>query len=207
MTDSVSTPVQRLFARQADLTQRTILDAAVEQLEQAPVSELTMRAVAARAGMSERTLFRYFANHAELLDAVTDEVTRRFDLPPDPTSVDELLAYPHALYSRFESSVALTKAALHSDLYDRVRKKNTQGRSAALQELVDRIAPARSPRERMCAATNMRYYLTATTWHYYRFYFGLSFEDTIECVLTAISQALAGLGVQRSRAESKKHAR
>ncbi len=194
----MSTPVQKLFARQADLTQRTILDAAIEQLEQAPVSELTMRAVAARAGMSERTLFRYFASHAELLDAVTDEVTRRFELPPDPTTVDELLAYPRALYSRFESSVALTKAALHSDLYDRVRKKNTQSRSAALQELVDRIAPARSHRERLSGAMNIRYYLTATTWHYYRFYFDLSFEDTIECARTAISQALAGLGVQTS---------
>jgi AcrR family transcriptional regulator len=180
------------------LTQRTILDAAIEQLERAPVSELTMRAVAARAGMSERTMFRYYATHADLLDAVTDEVTRRFDLPPDPTSVDALLAYPRALYARFEASVPLTKAALHSDLYDRVRKKNTQGRSAALQELVDRIAPARSARERMCAAMNMRYYLTATTWHYYRFYFGLSFEDTLACAGTAISQSLAALGVPQS---------
>lgn len=192
MSHSVSTPGS-IAARNAELTHRAILDAAVEQLERAPLKELTMRAVAGRAGMSERTLFRYFASHDELLDAVIDEVVRRFDLPADPTSVTELLAYPEALYARFDDIAALTKAILHSELYPRVRKTNTQRRWKAVRGIVDAFAPERSERERTFAAANIRYYLTATTWHYYRFQFGFAPADAVRCARIAISQSLDGL--------------
>ncbi|GAC1301558.1 MAG: hypothetical protein NVSMB19_09830 [Vulcanimicrobiaceae bacterium] len=146
--------------------------------------------------MSERTLFRYFASHDELLDAVVDEVTRRFDLPANPTTIAELLGYPEALYARFDDIAALTKAVLHSELYHRIRSSHTQGRWKAVQGLVDTFAPARSERERNFATANIRYYLTATTWHYYRFQFGFALSDAVQCARIAISQSLDGLSMR-----------
>jgi AcrR family transcriptional regulator len=185
-----------LASRHSDLTRRVILDGAVELLERAPVRELSVRAVARNAGTSERTVFRYFATRDELLDAVANEVSRRLDLPPHPSSVDELLEYPKAAYARFEATAALTKAALHSELYHRIRSADAERRGAAIRQLIDRVAPTRPERERKLTAANIRYYLIATTWHYYRFYFGLSLEESIECAQMAIAQALRGLGMR-----------
>lgn len=203
----MSTPRRSLSERHSDLSQRVILDAAVELLEGAPVSELSVRAVAKRAGISERTVFRYFATRDDLLDAVAQEVARRLELPPDPTNVKELLEYPMAIYQRFEATAAMTKAVLHSELYHRVRLSDAERRGVAIRKLLDSVAPKRSEHERKLASANIRYHIIASTWHYFRTYFGLSLEDCIECAELAIAQALEGLGVNVSserRAVSRK---
>lgn len=185
--------ITSLVDRQSDLTRRLILQAAAERLERAPVGELTVRAVAKHANISERTVFRYFATRDEFLDAVADEVRARLDLPPAPRSVEEVLAAPRALYARFEAMRELTKAALHTDLFHRMRQAQAQERWKAVRKVVDQIAPRRSERERRIAAANIRYYLAATAWHYHRFYFGFSLEDSIACAETAIRQSLDGI--------------
>jgi len=69
-------------------------------------------------------------------------------------------------------------------------------RAASIASLVDRLAPKRSPEARKRASANIRYFLIATTWHYYRFYFGFSLADTVRCARTAIAQTLRGLDVR-----------
>jgi AcrR family transcriptional regulator len=192
----MSTPKQSLSERHSDLSQRVILDAAVELLERAPVTELSVRAIARHAGISERTVFRYFATRDELLEAVAHEVSRRLQRPTDPKSLEELLNYPDALYRRFEATAALIKAVLHSELYHRIRNADAEQRGVAVRKLLDSLAPKRPERERRLAAANIHYHITASTWHYYRFYFGLSFEDSVECARMAIGQATAALGVK-----------
>lgn len=200
----MSSPPPSLAARHADLTQRVILDAAVELLEEAPVSELSVRAVAKRAGMSERTVFRYFAARDDLLDAVANEVSRRLETPPLPATLEELLQYPAAIYGRFEATAALTKAALHSELYHRIRDADGARRGISIRELIDRLAPGRSEKERMLTTANIHYHVVATTWHYYRFYFGFSLEDSIRSAEMAIEQALKALGIAISSPAGKK---
>ncbi|HEU4589710.1 MAG TPA: helix-turn-helix domain-containing protein [Steroidobacteraceae bacterium] len=182
-----------LAERLADHTEQLILDAAVRLLESTAVAELTIRAVAQRAHISERTVFRYFATREAFLDAVAAEVSRRFELPPSPDSIAGLVDFPDALYRRFEANSALTRAALHSELFDRMLNAPARQRWLAIGKLIDAHAPRRSERERRFAAANIRHFLSATTWHYYRFYFGFSLDDTIECAKTAIRQAVAGL--------------
>jgi AcrR family transcriptional regulator len=186
--------VAPLSARLADHTQQLILASALELLERAPVSELTVRAVAGRSGMSERTVFRYFATRDDFLDAVAGAVTARLDLPPSPATLDELLRFPDVLYRRFESTAALTRAALHTELFARMRNAQAKQRWVAVRSIVDAHAPRRPEAEREIAAANIRYHLSATTWHYYRFYFGFSLERTIDCGFTAVRQAIEGLG-------------
>ena len=192
----MSTAKRSLSERHSDLSQRVILDAAVELLEHASVTELSVRAIAKHAGISERTVFRYFATRDELLDAVAQEVSRRLELPPDPAGLQELLDYPHALYGRFEATAAMTKAVLHSELYHRVRRTDAERRAVGVRKLLDSIAPKRPERERRLAAANIHYHIIASTWHYYRFYFNLSLKDSVDCAKMAIGQAIAALGVQ-----------
>jgi AcrR family transcriptional regulator len=192
-----------LAERHADLTQRAILDAALALLEEGALEDVTMRAVAARAAISERTVFRYYAMRDDLLEALAREVERRFALPPDPATVEELLAYPAALYGRFEANGALTRAALNSQFFDRFRSTVAQTRWKAAQAIVDRAAASRPARERRIAGANIRYHLSASAWRYYRDYFGFALDEAVECAQTAIAQALEGVGVPVHRGRKR----
>src|SRR5947209_8885389 len=78
--------------------------------------ELTMRAVAKACGISERTMFRYFASRDDFLDALAAELVRTLALPPHPRTIDELLAMPPTLYRSFEEKHNLMRASLKSEL-------------------------------------------------------------------------------------------
>jgi len=182
-----------LASRLADHTEHLILDAALALLQRGDTPTLTVRAVAGAADLSERTVFRYFATRDDLLEAVAAEVGRRLDTPQVPATIDELPAYPRALFTRFEAAAPLTLAALHSEIFPRMRSAAAQQRWHDVRALLDAHAPARPARERELAAANIRFFLAATTWHYYRFVFGFDLEDTIAAAELAIGQALAAL--------------
>jgi len=184
-----------LAARHADLTQRLILDAAVDLLETRSVGELSVRAVAKRAEISERTVFRYFAAREDLLDAVAAEVARRTQAPPNPKTVAELLVYPEAIFARYEETSRLTLAAMHSELFHRIRTTDAERRGRTIRALVDREAADRPEQERRLASANIHYHVVATTWSYYRFNFGFPLEDAVQAARMAIRQTLVGLGI------------
>jgi AcrR family transcriptional regulator len=182
-----------LADRRNELTRTLILEAAIELLEHGSVAELTARAAAKQANISERTMFRYFPSREDFLDAVADEMRTRLDLPPPPESLDELCSAPGPLYHAFEAKPNLTKAALHPDIFSRMRESQAKVRWLAVRKIIDTVAPHQSERERKFAAANIRYYLSASTWHYYRFYFGFSIEESITCAEKAILQSIDGV--------------
>jgi AcrR family transcriptional regulator len=184
-----------LADRRNDLTRRLILDAAVDLLEHGGVAELTMRAVAARANISERTVFRYFATRDAFLDAVAEQAHARMALPPPPRTLDDLLAAPRRLYEALERQERLVIAGRHPDLVDRIREETARTRWRAVRKLIDELAPRRDPEERKIAATNICYLLGATSWHFYRFYFRLGLDEAIACAETAIGLHLESLRV------------
>ncbi len=185
-----------LIERHTDATQKLILASAIELLEKSGVSELTVRATAKQAGISERTIFRYYASRDEFLDAVAVEVVRLLQTPAIPQTIEELLIYPKVLYSRFEEKVELTTASLHTEMFKRLREGVAQERWQAVRKLIDSHAPHRSEHDRKIAAANVRYYLAASTWHYYRFYFGFTPEETIECAQLAVQLAIHDIAKQ-----------
>lgn len=183
-----------LSEKRNDLTRKLIMDAAYHLLREASVTELTVRAVAQQAGMSERTVFRYFPSRDALLDTVAAQLLSEMALPEPPASVEDLLAAPAALYGAFEARADLTRAVLHTDLVDRVRALQASSRWKAVAALLEDAAPGRSGEERRIAVANICFHLTASSWHYYRFLFGFTLEEAVKCSQTAVRQALAGLG-------------
>jgi AcrR family transcriptional regulator len=187
-----------LADRRNDMTLRLILDAAVELLEQGGVRELTMRAVAKRANISERTVFRYYATREDFLDAVAEEARARMNLPAPPRSMSELYEAPRVLYAALEAAQKLVIAGLHSELHDRIREAAARTRWKAIRKLIDEYAPASDARERKIVAANVCFYLGATAWHYYRFYFRMSPDETVSAAESAIRLALASLHTRTS---------
>jgi hypothetical protein len=71
-----------------------------------------------------------------------------------------------------------------------MRDAQVKRRWAAVIRLVDAHMPERSELQRKLIAANIRYYLSATSWNYYRFNFELSLEDSTACAEMAIRLAL-----------------
>ncbi len=186
-----------LSERQTDMTRSLILQSALELLERGgDVTGLTNRTIAETAGISERTVYRHFATRDELLDALAGAYSERVQ-PPLPETIEGLRAYPRALFPCFERERTLTLAALHPELFHRLRKTQAQARWEALRRLLHAHAPHRPAQERERAAANLRYLLSATAWNYYRHYFGFSLAETeaaacqaIEAELLLLSQPL-----------------
>ncbi len=182
-----------LSERHADLTERVILESAIAVLEQGAFNSLTARAVAKKAGMSERTVFRYFPTRDEFLDAIAGEVNRILRMPAAPQSMDELLAMPRTLYQSFEPHAKLIRAIVHTEVFPRMKAGAAQERWVAIGKLLDRNFRRATPQARKIATVNIRFYLSANTWQYYRFVFRFDFEETVACAETAIRQGLAAL--------------
>jgi AcrR family transcriptional regulator len=182
-----------LSERKNDLTRGMILEAALGLLQQTSVSDLTVRAVAQHADISERTVFRYFPSRDVLLDAVAGRVLAEMDLPAPPQTMGELLAAPRALYAAFEARSALTGAALHTDLVGRMRALQAGARWEAVSRLIDQAVPEADSARREIAAANICFHLAASTWHYYRNAFGFGLETCVACAEAAVRQALDGL--------------
>lgn len=187
-----------LSEKRNDLTRNLIMESAYALLRTASVSALTVRAVAQQAGMSERTVFRYFPSREALLDAVAAQLLEEMAVPAPPASLQALLEAPAALYGAFDARAELTRALLHSDLVERARALQASSRWKAVAGLLEAEAPDSAIDARRMAVANICYHLSASSWHYYRFQFGFSLEEAIVCSRTAVGQALAGLGLGAS---------
>lgn len=191
MTYSMSN--KNLRARHAELTRGLILDSAIALLTDNAGEEISMRSVAQRAEMSERTVFRYFAARDDMLDAVAEEMNRRLAPPPLPEALEDMPDYPAAIFARFEATAALTRAALRTEVYERIRSGDLVRRGTRIAELVEAAAPGADAQLRRLIAANIHYHVIASTWHYYRFRFGFSAQDTVAAARLAIGTAIAGL--------------
>ena len=184
---SMSSSNFTLKERQTDATQKLILSTAIELLETDGVTATTARAVAKKAGISERTVFRYYGSREDFLDALAEEAAAKMHTPPPPDDIEQLADYVGALYKRFEEFRPLLKEALHTEISKRIRASVARRRWTAVRRLVDAAAPHRSSSDRETAATNISYYLSASTWQYYRFTFNLSAKESERFARSAIA--------------------
>src|ERR1700753_3209970 len=82
--------------------------AAVELFEERGFEATTVAAIAARAGLTKRTFFRYFGDKREVLFAGTEELREKFvaaivAAPADDCPLDAVAAGLHAMADVFES--------------------------------------------------------------------------------------------------------
>ena len=187
MSYSMSSTNFTLKERQTDATQKLILSTAVDLLQSDGVTATTARAVARKAGISERTVFRYYGSREDFLDAIAEEAAAKMHTPPPPDDIESLVDYVSSLYECFEEFESLLKEALHTEISKRIRATVAKRRWTAVRRLIDSAAPHRSLGDRKIAATNISYYLSASTWLYYRFTFDLSAKDTEKYAKRAVA--------------------
>lgn len=180
-------------------TRECIVGAAADEVRHRGVAQLTNAAIAARAGVAERTVYRHFATREQLMSAVAAEVSRRLATPPVPDHPAALADYADELFACFEAQPELTREALQSELFAHVRDSKAAERWRALRALIDRHWPALPAQRRALAAANLRFVLAASCWHYHRTSLAMdastataAVRHLVACVLAALGPASAG---------------
>jgi len=120
---------------QAAGTRERILAALAAQLGEAR-DDFSIPNVAARAGVSLRTVYHHFPNRDSQVRAVADWIEQRLGAADEPESPDQLPEYAARMYERFRGNESLVRAQLAPGIAEHVRARRRSGRIAAIERCV-----------------------------------------------------------------------
>lgn len=175
--------------RYREETRTRILDAAILELGATELEELTMAGVAARAGVTERTVFRHFASRDTLIQAVWPRLQKRVRSRGFPRTAEALIDTPNLLFPEFDKEEGLVRASAFSAAGREVRRAANGERQAAMRAAVRDAFPGITEPELTRLAAIVQLLDSAYAWAVMKEHWGL---DGKEAGLAA-SQALAVL--------------
>jgi AcrR family transcriptional regulator len=193
-----------LRERQSEQTRRLILEALVEQLADAGLDDFSIPRLADRAGVSLRTVYRYFPTRDALLDACEDFIEGIVDFPP-PTNPDELADAAEWLFPLFDKHEVLILAQHETPpgraVRARGRSRRAEGYRDALQDATSHLTKT----EARAALAIVGRLLSSATWKEFRAEHGMSGRESGKAVSWALRTLLADLrasNVAAGRAET-----
>ncbi len=129
-------PGQRL----REATRQAILDAAFRMMQEEPATPFSHETVAARAGVSARTVYRHFPTRADLTLALWERL-RDVSGIRWPRTEAEILPALRILYDQFEAHSELTRASITSAANTGYPAHGSaEGRAAFREALADLLA-------------------------------------------------------------------
>jgi AcrR family transcriptional regulator len=138
--------LSRLSPREelAVMTESRIMEGVAALLRRG--SDVTFDLVAKESGVPQRTLYRYFENREVLFSTFWRWVNKLIDVPPLPTSPEEVVSHVAALFEAFDRDEALVRAMMHDPHGRAVRAANSDARrkkfSEALKPVIDGLPQA-----------------------------------------------------------------
>jgi len=132
-----------LRERQAQQVRDAVLDAVLSQLESRDVDDVVMADVAAAAGVSLRTLYRYFPDRAALLTAAGEHVVASLGLPVDIAGPGQISASFGEAAKRLAARPQLVRALVRTTAgraaRSGVRSQRVQSIGHALESLTEAV--------------------------------------------------------------------
>src|SRR5580658_2836402 len=187
-----------LRERQAAVIREAILDALASRLDRDDPDDVAMPQVAADAGISLRTLYRYFPTREAMFDAVGDHVVARMGLPRQIEGADDISRVFLESARRGAQSPELVRAMLWTRLGRRARSPHRRRRvesiTAALTEVTSHL-PQDEARRREGAIV---YLASLPAWITVSEECGLSAEDAQRGIAWAIDTLVAALRDENS---------
>jgi AcrR family transcriptional regulator len=139
-----------LRRERAAQTRQRIVDAGAELVHSLPTwdwRELTIRAVAERAGVHERTVYRHFATEQLLRAAVLSRLEQEAGIDPYDVTLEAIGQHVSQLFGYLSTFTSSKEAPVDSALEEEDRR-----RKEGLVAAVDAAAPHWSARDRRIAA-------------------------------------------------------
>jgi TetR/AcrR family transcriptional regulator, cholesterol catabolism regulator len=134
-----------LRERQAQQIRATVLDSVIAELESKAVDDVSMADVARAAGISLRTLYRYFPDRPALLQAAGEHLYGSLGVPFDITGPGDisrsLLEAARRLSSRPELTRTLVQTTAGRAMRSGVRRQRVEAIRTALKPATDGLDP------------------------------------------------------------------
>ncbi|HTS97489.1 MAG TPA: helix-turn-helix domain-containing protein [Streptosporangiaceae bacterium] len=182
-----------LRERQAAVIRDAILDAVARRLDSEDPEDIAMPQIAADAGISLRTLYRYFPTREAVFEAVGDHVVARLGLPHQIQGADDIARVFRESAARGAQSPELVRAMLWTRLGRRARsshrRRRVESMMTALAEVTSHL-PAQEARRRAGAVV---YLASLPAWITVSEECGLSAEDAQRGIAWAIETLVATL--------------
>jgi AcrR family transcriptional regulator len=195
-------PAASLRERRMAAARQHILDAAYELLVQHPEETFSHEAIAARAGVGARTVYRYFPSQADLYQEMWVRVREQAGTI-FPGTEEQILPQVPILFGGFDRNEAVLTAILESPAGHRVRERGApEGREAFSKALGKLTAGMKAARKRQVAAVFLAMY-SAPFWELLRKRGGLSGTDAIAATEWAMHTLLEGLRQEGDAREIK----
>ena len=173
--------------RRAALARDAILEALVAHLEAGDADSIPMEELAREAGVSRRTLYRYFPNRADLIAAAGNWVRSKvFGLDP-AIGQGGIAASFRAGVSRMQTRPRLARALLATESGRALRGSYRAARVDAIQREVRALAPDLPRRETDRAAALLAYLCSLQAWISLQEESGMSAERAQDALLWGIS--------------------
>jgi AcrR family transcriptional regulator len=184
-TRQYSSPLRE---QQASRTRELILDALTELLVDHRADEVSTRQIAERAGVSQPTVYRHFADRAALVEGLADRIAQHeaAGTTTPPATVDEWVtwAVPAFLAADEHPVEATAEAVLNAD--PRRYSQASRERTRELHEAVGRWFPELDARQQTRVTALLRVLASSQTWLRLREEFGLTGIESGETVGWAI---------------------
>jgi len=179
--------------RHTDATRGAILDAAVDLFIERQSDGFSVQEVADRAGLTHRTVYRYFPSRQELLGATAERlapavVDQRF---AEVSTVEEWIDAAGAHFAHTEANFELVRrvvAALFTSEDLRLFGQDLRERDSHRWQVFRRQFPHLPEGDARRTFATLRHLMSSTSYLLYRLRFGLSPAEATEAIQSAASQ-------------------
>ena len=187
-----------LRASQAAATRERIVEACVALMQRG--ADLTYAAVAASAGVQERTVYRHFPTKEDLEAGLWDWIVAHLT-HADFAARDEgqLVAAMRNSFAGFDADAALIQAMLHSPQGLDVRRRQQPMRRAMFEACVGSAVPGAPPQVRERTAAVLQVLYSSASWDLLRSFWEMDATEAADTIELGIRSFLTGLRLNVGR--------
>jgi AcrR family transcriptional regulator len=188
-------------------TRSRILDATIDLLSDQSEAALTIAAVAAKAGVTDRTVYRHFDTREELLRAVWPRMQQKVGSQGFPQTAAALVGSPRKLFPRFDEAAQLIRASVYSPAGLELRLQSNEDRQASTIACIQDALPDLDQGALRRRAAVAQLINSAYAWEVMRQFWGLSGEEAgaaaAEALEILLGQAPAGASAEHLKEKEK----
>lgn len=184
-----------------ELTKEVILRGLAEVILEEGVHAFSVQAVADRAGVSHRTVYRHFNTREELLAGLSEWLDKRLvdlGLPGEPRDTAEMLDALPKIFAVLDKEDRMSRAMVRVGLATDIETDGRSKRTKAFRKRIREIAPDLDEAEFEDAFAVIRSIASSQQWFILREQFGLSGDRSGPAVEHAVRVLLDDLNARNN---------
>lgn len=191
-----------------DTTAR-IVNALVDVISTDGIAEFSVQAVADRANVSHRTVYRHFPNREALLEGITDyleDPMRAEGLPGVPEDLDDCVDTIESVFAFFEANAPMIEVMVVVRLALDMEPSRSRERTKGFVEIVRKGAPNLSADDARSYAMGLRAIASSQHWYVLTRRLGLSTEQASKVAADTLRALIGEIRRRNARQRPKEGA-